>query len=154
MATLASTTVQHDAIVLRSLLVCALHIISEKPVSQAWYENCSRSVGRHSSPSMVLRHLGLLEPGGGAWRLLTRPQEVRACDTKLAQFMCGWASIMAAIPKAPRTCVQWQRAQKKPGMLRFESLAVQRSVPANHGLETNAQGLPRCRMQSVKLLRK
>ena len=43
--------------------------------------------------------------------MLTRPQEVRACNTNLAQFMCGWASIMAAVPKAPRTCVQWQRAQ-------------------------------------------
>ena len=43
--------------------------------------------------------------------MLTRPQEVRACHTNIAQFMCGWASILAAVPKATRTCVQWQRAQ-------------------------------------------
>ena len=138
----ASTTVQQDAIVLRSLLVRALHSISEELVSQAWSVNCSRSVGRHSSPGMVLRHLGLLEPGGplcfeevddaGTWRLLMRPQEVRACHTKLAQFMCGWASIMAAIPEAPRTCVQWQQAHST-GILRFETLAVQRSAFANPG---------------------
>ena len=34
-----------------------------------------------------------------------------ACSTKLAQFMYGWASTMAAIPQAPRTCEQWQQAQ-------------------------------------------
>lgn len=125
---LASKDVQHDAIVLRSLLVHAVHCINEKPVSQAWSCNCSRSVGRHSCPGMVLKHLGLLEPGGplcfeqvdddakhsvGSWRLTTRPKEVREGTTKLAQFMFGWASLMAAIPKAPRTCVQWQQAQKR-----------------------------------------
>ena len=60
----ASTTVQHNAILLRSLLVRALHSISEKPVSQAWPVNCSRIVGRHSCPGMVLFHLGAF----GAWR--------------------------------------------------------------------------------------
>ena len=47
----------------------------------------------------------------GTWRLLARPEQVTACSTKLAQFMYGWASTMAAIPQAPRTCVQWGRAQ-------------------------------------------
>ena len=37
----------------------------------------------------------------GAWRLLARPEQVTACSTKLAQFMYGWASTMAAIPQAP-----------------------------------------------------
>ena len=69
---LVSRTVQHDAMVLRSLLVRAIHSISEEPVSQAWSGNCSRSVGRHSSTGVVLTHLGLLEHGGQAIQLLTK----------------------------------------------------------------------------------
>ena len=135
----ASTTVQHNAILLRSLLVRAIHSISEKPVSEAWSVNCSRSVGRHSSPGMVLRHQGRWEPGGpfcfeevdnaGTWMLLTRPQEVRACNTKLAEFTCGWASIMAAVPKAQRTCAM--ATGSNAGIRRCECLAVQRSAFAN-----------------------
>ena len=133
---------QQDACVLRSLLVRALHSINEKPVSEAWSCNCSRAVGRHSSPGMVLKHLGLLEPEGplcfeqaddivnrsvGTWRLKTRPEEVRACTRKFAEFMIGWATILAAIPKAPRTCLQWQEAQKQAySSLRALSFSVPR----------------------------
>ena len=125
---LENRTLQQDARVLRSVLARAVRSINEKPVSQAWSSNCSRAVGRHSSPQMVLRHLGLLEPEGplcfgqnddtvphslGSWRLTTAPEEVRGCTRKLAKFMIGWSGILAAIPQAPRTCSQWQQAQKE-----------------------------------------
>ena len=125
---LESSNLLQDASVLRSLLVDVVVSINEKPVSKAWSSNCSRSVGRHSSPQMVLKHFGLLEAQGplcfeqvnddvqrsvGSWRLLTRPAEVTACTQKLAQFIIGWATIMAAISQAPRTCAQWKKTQEQ-----------------------------------------
>ena len=94
-------------------------------MAEAWSRNCSRTVGRHSSPQMVLHHLGLLQTGGplafeqgseGSWRLASSKREVESSVKKLMKLILGWCTVRKVIRRAPQTCTEWRTLHRSAFM--------------------------------------
>lgn len=110
---------------------CHLHAVlvhvvrnMDKAHLAAWSSNCSRIVGRHSSPERVLQHLGILaEPASPSVQrsasteqdivcaLKLGSDEVEASVQKLMKVIWGWTCICKKISRAPRTCQEWMQIQ-------------------------------------------
>ena len=113
------------ALRLRAVLTRTIQYMSKTQVAEVWSSNCSRTVGRHSSPQMVLRHLGLLQKGGslafdkgseGSWRLASSKQEVESSVKKLMKLILGWCTVRKVIRQAPQTCTEWCKLQRSAFM--------------------------------------
>jgi hypothetical protein len=85
-----------------SRLHCALthtiNCVAQTKVPMCWVSNCSRTVGRHSAPQMVLHRLGLLKKGScicfehgssPTWRLADSRGKVQASVRKLMKAHLG-----------------------------------------------------------------
>ena len=101
---------------LHAVLTRTIRHMSKTQVAEAWSSNCSRTVGRHSSPQMVLHHLGLLQTGGplafeqgseGSWRLASSKRLVESSE-KLMKLILGWCTVRTVIRRAPQTCTAWR----------------------------------------------
>ena len=110
---------------LHAVLTRTIWHMSKTQVAEAWSSNCSRTVGRHSSPQMVLHHLGLLQTGGplafeqgseGSWRLASSKQEVESSVKKLMKLILGWCTVRQVIRRAPQTCTEWRKLQRSAFM--------------------------------------
>ena len=90
----------------------------------AWSSNCSRFVGRHSAPEMVLHHLGILVEGPCrsvqcsdsmtqdiVSALKLSRDEVEASIQKLMKVIWGWMRVCKVV-RAPRTCTEWSEIQR------------------------------------------
>ena len=100
---------------LRAVLTRTIQYMSKTQVAKACSSNCSCTVGRHSSPQIVLHHLGLLQKGGslafdkgseGSWRLASSKQEVESSVQKLMKLIFGWCTVRKVIRQAPQTCTE------------------------------------------------
>ena len=110
---------------LHAVLTPTIRYMSKTQVVEVWSSNCSRTVGRHSSPQMVLHHLGLLQKGGslafeqgseGSWRLASSKQEVESSVKKLMKLILGWCTVRKVIRRAPKTCTEWCKLQRSAFM--------------------------------------
>ena len=82
---------------LHSVLMLIMELMAKRKVSEAWSSNCSRIVGRHSSPEMVLHHLGLLVNDSswedGTWLPAKSPHQVEFSTQKLMKVIWAWTVV-------------------------------------------------------------
>ena len=101
---------------LHSMLMLTMGLMAKRKVSEAWSSNCFRTVGRHSSPEMVLHHLGLLvkDSSGedGTWLPAKSPHQVEVSTQKLMKVIWAWTIVRKEICKAPRSCHEWLSFQR------------------------------------------
>ena len=104
-----------------ALLVRTVQTVAKTKIPECWGSNCSRIVGRHSAPQMVLHHLGVLEKGvsisfehgcAPTWRLAQSVAEVASSVTKLEKMIWGWRAVRGEIHRAPHTCSEWCQFQR------------------------------------------
>ena len=101
---------------LHSVLMLTIKIMFKTKVAEAWPANCSRFVGRHSAPEVVLHHLGLLireaSREDGAWVPARSKDDVETSTQRLMKVIWAWTVIRNEIRKAPRSCLEWVNLQQ------------------------------------------